>query len=156
MFKIVIFLISVASALAKPGLLHGVAAPVAVAAPVLAPTAVSHQSRHDIINPGVITYSTVHAAPVVAAAPVAVAAHPVSVSSAATSTLDVRRPVVAAAPVAVGVGVVGHAGGLGGGLGGGFGGGYGGAGFGGGFGGAGGFGLGGLGVGGGYGHGYGK
>ncbi|EFA00230.1 cuticle protein 63 [Tribolium castaneum] len=147
MFKIVIFLVSIASALAKPGLLHGVAAPVAVAAPVIAPTAVSQQTRHDIIHPGVITYTTAHAAPVVAAAPVAVAAPAVRVSSAATSSLDVRRPVA--------VGVVGHAGGLG----------YGGAGL--GLGGAGlglggvGLGLGGvgLGLGGGLGHGvhgYGK
>ncbi|XP_044270263.1 cuticle protein 63-like [Tribolium madens] len=101
MFKIVVFFVSIASALAKPGLLHGVAAP----------TAFSQQTRHDIIHPGVITYTTAHAAPVVAAAPVAVAAPAVQVSSAATSHLDVRRPLVAAAPVAVGV--VGHAGGLG-------------------------------------------
>ncbi|CAH1372739.1 unnamed protein product, partial [Tenebrio molitor] len=120
MLKILILFALVAAVFGKPGLNHGIAAPV-VTAPVgiatphvISPTAVSQQSRHDIINPGVITYTTAHAAPVVAAAPVVTAAVPaVRVSSALTSQLDVRRPAVAAiaaAPVAVGT--VGHGAGL--------------------------------------------
>jgi hypothetical protein len=125
MLKILILFALVAAVFGKPGLNHGIAAPV-VTAPVgiatphvISPTAVSQQSRHDIINPGVITYTTAHAAPVVAAAPVVTAAVPaVRVSSALTSQLDVRRPAVAAiaaAPVAVGT--VGHGAGLANGLG---------------------------------------
>ena len=130
MFKIVVLSCLVAYATAKPGLIHGVSAPVAVAAPAVAvaappvvvPTAVSQQSRHDIISPGLITYTTAHIAPVLAAAPVVatapvLAAAPVRISSAATSRFDVRQPVaagIAAAPVSVGG--VGYGNALGGGL----------------------------------------
>ncbi|XP_018322808.1 larval/pupal cuticle protein H1C-like [Agrilus planipennis] len=106
MFKLVVLSVFLAVAAARPGFLHG---EVAVAAPAVSiPSAVSHQSRTDIISsPVVATYAApVHAAPAVAVEAYAAPAHfayaapaPIALPSAVSSQYryDVHnKPLVAA------------------------------------------------------------
>lgn len=76
MYKLVLLCALVACVAAKPTLL-AYSAPVAVAAPIALPAAVSHTYRHDIVSKPVIA---AYAAPAIVAAPVVhtAAVHPVA------------------------------------------------------------------------------
>lgn len=105
MFKLVVLSALLAVVAAKPGYLH---APVAYAAPVAVPAAVSHQYRTDVISKPVV--AAYHAAPVAYAAPAVAYAAPAVAYPAAVShqsRVDVySKPVIAsyAAPAVVAYG----------------------------------------------------